>query len=90
MRWKKHEPIAEIEIASLGTTPPTSALVADGDFVVFETVELIEMFQAFMDEAASRFFVSEVVLLVFTPAAWPPASPYHDSKFQNLKHTEVS
>lgn len=63
------ETIAEIEVACAGTTAPAGFLIADTDFVVCESVELIKILQPFMDQLPRCLFM----LQIFFPV---PLSPY--------------
>jgi len=42
--------IAEIEIASPGTAPPTRLLIADANSIIFKTVKAVKIFQPFANQ----------------------------------------
>src|SRR5258708_3977326 len=47
------EAVAKVEVALLRTASPSGLLIADRDFLVRESVELIEMLQPLVHELAS-------------------------------------
>lgn len=77
---KEGELVAEIEVAMPGATAPSGLLVADSNFVIFESVELVEVFQAFMDQLAGRFFMGQIFFSI-------PLTPDHSSSAPEYKES---
>lgn len=61
-RWKKRYFVVEVEIFLGGATSPATSLVADGDAVPGEIVELVVVLQAHERKLARLFLVLQVVL----------------------------
>ena len=63
MRRQQGDAIVEVEIARGRAASPAASLVADGDRSIGESVELIEVSEAGVDEGSGGLLVLEVLCM---------------------------
>ncbi len=91
MGREEGQAVAEVEVAFGGAAAPAGLLIADGDFVIRESVELIKILQPLMDQLPRRFLVLQIIFPIplapdHSPSAPACADRPHNPEFKMPDH----